>query len=251
MTEETLASCHKKRGVFKGKLTRITSKVDKLEKTDPDELISAIIASHLASVDQHLVSFISTHDYIQDQFEAEVVKGDEEDAREEAEELADDITRRLNRLYLVSTTYPQLQTLQNALALINPTEVDRHTGSQLQGYMVNHTNILAQAGNAIIKVKALKELNDEVTKQLHATTRAVSESMPDADVARRASRSSSSESVTDERRSPHQGSRRLPKIEIPIFTGDVLEWEQFWGTFKRNVHDNKDLHEDEKIVYLQ
>ena len=30
---------------------------------------------------------------------------------------------------------------------------------------------------------------------------------------------------------------KLPKLPLPKFSGDVLEWQSFWDQFKVNVHD--------------
>lgn len=41
---------------------------------------------------------------------------------------------------------------------------------------------------------------------------------------------------------------KLPKLEVPTFDGDVL---QFWEQFSISVHDRGNLSNAEKLVYLQ
>ena len=43
---------------------------------------------------------------------------------------------------------------------------------------------------------------------------------------------------------------RLPKLDLPHFTGEVLEWEPFWQSFECAV-DASDLPEVQKLTYLR
>ncbi len=43
---------------------------------------------------------------------------------------------------------------------------------------------------------------------------------------------------------------RLPKLELPKFQGDVLEWESFWDQFRASVHESE-LPEVTKFTYLK
>ena len=44
---------------------------------------------------------------------------------------------------------------------------------------------------------------------------------------------------------------KLPKLEVPTFDGNLLNWKQFWGQFCASVHDRTSLSDAEKLVYLQ
>ena len=44
---------------------------------------------------------------------------------------------------------------------------------------------------------------------------------------------------------------KLPKLDVPTFGGDVLQWRQFWEQFSVSVHDRSNLSNAEKLVYLQ
>ena len=43
----------------------------------------------------------------------------------------------------------------------------------------------------------------------------------------------------------------LPKLVIPTFDGNILNWRQFWEQFSVSVHDRINLSNAEKLVYLQ
>ena len=44
---------------------------------------------------------------------------------------------------------------------------------------------------------------------------------------------------------------KLPKLEVPVFDGNILRWTQFWEQFCTSVHERSDLTDAEKLVYLQ
>ena len=43
----------------------------------------------------------------------------------------------------------------------------------------------------------------------------------------------------------------LPKIELPKFYGDPLNWASFWQSFEDSVHTNKSLRKEYKLTYLR
>lgn len=43
---------------------------------------------------------------------------------------------------------------------------------------------------------------------------------------------------------------RLPKLEIPSFSGEKLKWTEFWDSFEAAVHLNTSLSDVEKLNYL-
>lgn len=44
---------------------------------------------------------------------------------------------------------------------------------------------------------------------------------------------------------------RLPKLDVPTFDGDILNWSTFWEQFCIAVHDRRHLSEAEKLAYLR
>ena len=44
---------------------------------------------------------------------------------------------------------------------------------------------------------------------------------------------------------------RLPKLELPVFEGDVLEWQLFWDSYESAVHTNQSLSDVEGYTYLK
>ena len=44
---------------------------------------------------------------------------------------------------------------------------------------------------------------------------------------------------------------KLPKLDVPTFDGNILNWKCFWEQFCISVHDRSSLSDSEKLVYLQ
>ena len=44
---------------------------------------------------------------------------------------------------------------------------------------------------------------------------------------------------------------RLPKIDVPTFDGNILNWRSFWEQFNVSVHCRSTLSDPEKLVYLR
>ena len=44
---------------------------------------------------------------------------------------------------------------------------------------------------------------------------------------------------------------KLPKIDVPVFDGNILHWKSFGEQFSVAVHTHSDISESEKLVYLR
>jgi len=44
---------------------------------------------------------------------------------------------------------------------------------------------------------------------------------------------------------------KLPKLDVPTFSGDLLNWRTFWEQFCVSIHNRTGLSDSEKLVYLQ
>ena len=50
---------------------------------------------------------------------------------------------------------------------------------------------------------------------------------------------------------PHQNISRLPKLNLPYFSGDPLVWQTFWDSFEAAIHSNPSLTGVQKFNYLR
>lgn len=44
---------------------------------------------------------------------------------------------------------------------------------------------------------------------------------------------------------------RLPKLDLPVFEGDVLEWQSFWDSYESAIHTNQSLSDVQRFTYLK
>lgn len=44
---------------------------------------------------------------------------------------------------------------------------------------------------------------------------------------------------------------RLPKLDLPTFEGDVLEWQSFWDSYESAIHTNQSLSDVQRFTYLK
>ena len=44
---------------------------------------------------------------------------------------------------------------------------------------------------------------------------------------------------------------KLPKLNMPTFDGNLLNWQSFWDSFSSAVHDNTTLSDVQKFNYLK
>ena len=54
-----------------------------------------------------------------------------------------------------------------------------------------------------------------------------------------------------EKSSNSRTTAKLPKLEIPKFSGDLLQWNTFWQLFETNIHTKTDLSDVTKFSYLR
>uniref|UniRef100_A0A1X7UIY8 Uncharacterized protein n=1 Tax=Amphimedon queenslandica TaxID=400682 RepID=A0A1X7UIY8_AMPQE len=44
---------------------------------------------------------------------------------------------------------------------------------------------------------------------------------------------------------------KLPKLDVLVFDGNIINWTKFWQQFRVSVHDRTNITETEKLIYLQ
>ena len=44
---------------------------------------------------------------------------------------------------------------------------------------------------------------------------------------------------------------KLPKTDLRKFSGEVLDWPEFWDIFRVSIHDNPEIPTVQKFEYLK
>ena len=52
-------------------------------------------------------------------------------------------------------------------------------------------------------------------------------------------------------RTSDSGGVRFPKLDVPMFDGNILNWRSFLEQFAISVHGRAHLSDSEKLVYLR
>ncbi|XP_062582942.1 uncharacterized protein LOC134244699 [Saccostrea cucullata] len=61
----------------------------------------------------------------------------------------------------------------------------------------------------------------------------------------------SNESLEPNIGKPNIHNHKLPKLNLPVFSGDLLQWQTFWDCFETSIHGNNSLSNVEKFSYLR
>ena len=49
----------------------------------------------------------------------------------------------------------------------------------------------------------------------------------------------------------HQEAIKLHNIDVPIFKGDLMEWQIFWEQYDISIHSRTQLSDPVKLAYLR
>ena len=89
-----------------------------------------------------------------------------------------------------------------------------------------------------------EEFDDKLVQQLDQIDRFIKSITP-------AVRGTTSTSSTITRSTPPLTTAKLPKLDLPTFSGDYLSWTSFFDLFTGAVHNNGTLQNSQKLQYLK
>ena len=121
-------------------------------------------------------------------------------------------------------------------------EPDKHLLKQYKEQLNDIKSNLHDAHNELLELD-LEEDNDLYTK--HAGLESLL-----FDCSLKVSKLSSGPVMAVTRDTDHTGVK-LPRLEVPSFDGNILNWIKFWEQFSVSVHDRSNLSDSERLVYLQ
>ena len=110
--------------------------------------------------------------------------------------------------------------------------------------LIEQVSVLTEAQNRIESLLPEEELDQdvedtaEICKQLSKVRREATKLL------QKLNSSNHSDNISV------SSSAKLPKLELPKFSGDVTEWQTFWDKFKATV-DKSDIPNVNKFAYLQ
>ena len=231
--------CSSRRG-YRSHLTRIIAATKDIIERDPSELTESDYISLadwqkqldrkkeiLTDVDAKIIGLIEE----EGELESEVVETEE--IKETISQQAAQVDRVL-RLY--RRTHPDPSTVVTG---VTPPQVPT-PGVNTEDSTTSSETVSISATNDTLNTSVNSELLVTATHPVISTTHAVTSSASHVAPPPASHLPSNSGATT-----------RLPKLTIPVFSGDPLQWQSFWDCFEAAVHNNSSLSDVQKLSYLR
>ena len=255
-----LFSLRKRRGVIRASVTRLETRVGKLEGDTTAPGVGDGARQSLTKLESLDKDFQSIHMKIVDFTEEDL--DSEDDALGKHEDAVAALSLRLQKLVITSSSAESnntrksstrklsrleksLDAAQDALQAITDPGSNVPLLEQYQEQLADLKQQLAAVNEDLVSMDledtdALVMLHARLEKLHFACSLRVKEL-----VCHRSAASSFASAPVAEGKGV-----KLPKLDVPMFDGDVLHWKQFWEQFTVSVHDCNNLSNAEKLVYL-
>lgn len=263
-----LPTLKRRRGTVKASITKLTTKVAELEARDSDPSVIGHAQQLLKRLETFDANF-KTHQLAIIDIQDEGQLGTEQETLDKHD---DDVTELSVRLQALSV--PQVQTpaatgtpllpnrtvierrlaqLQARLAAING-DVRRLTGDPSEVHMV----YLYQEQLSDLK-RELSDLRNEALVIADDTSDPLCTAIQERDgeifdMSVKVKKLLYLPSLASEAAgslTPEPRGVKLPKIDVPMFDGELLSWQTFWEQFSIAIDGRSDLSTTEKLVYLR
>ena len=260
-TDRALSTHRKRRGVAKASITRLANRLKDLES----DISQPAVVDHAQRMQRKLdsldVDFRSHHRDIIDLTDDEDSLSKEQEVLDEHDDVIAELSVRISQLIGVCTS-SQLSTsprkiASRKLARIEKTLSDMNLAvAALEGdpdscllrqYEEQVSDVkkeLSDTHNELLKLE-LDDSDDLVIKQ-----ETLEKTIFDCAVTIKKQIASVPERGPPTVASDGKG-MKLPKLDVPTFDGNILNWRTFWEQFCVAVHDRSNLSDSEKLVYLQ
>ncbi|XP_064397632.1 uncharacterized protein LOC135344358 [Halichondria panicea] len=243
----------RRRGVVRASITRIRTKTRELEGTESPNQGDA--AKHIAEkLDSLDTDFRRLHLELVDLLDDDELLSNEQDILDEVDDNIIDLKMRLLPIMKLTTNlkserglvsrklahfHGALRSIDEAISSLD--SPDKHVLIQHKEQLIDtkrnlrgiHDNLmaldLAEEDELLRMHSDLERLHFDCSVKLKML---VSESVSDID-------STESKGI------------RLPKLDVPVFDGNILNWRRFWEKFSVSIHERSSLADSEKLVYLQ
>ena len=259
----TIATVKKRRGVARASLTRLTNRIQDIEREsgEPKTLeLAQRMAQKLTDLD---AEFRSHHHALIDLIEDDDALSREQETLDAHDDLVTELSVRIKRV--IATSSPsmnesarriasrKLAHLQKSLdsidSVVNDTSkaiTDMCLLQQYEERVVDINRELAKTRDDLHRMELdetdkLLEHQDQLESQVFNCSVKIKKLISSIPAPSETSTSLLSESK----------GVKLPKLNVPTFDGNILNWRSFWEQFCISVHDRTSLSDSEKLVYLQ
>ena len=253
-TARALSNNRKKRGVIKASLTRLSSRLDAVERfPDPDEARRLTIRLETLSTE-----FKVHHYSIIDLLDDEVELAEQQEILDEHDDYVSQLTARLEKIVTICSSKDSNQHRISFKRLMN---IEKGLIAILDGTSSIPSGddgicLLQQYGEQLAELKAefsevrhdLFSLDVEESSDLNVLLSRVEGSLFRCSL--EIKKLLRTHTPTPSSSSDPNGVK-LPKLDVPTFDGSILHWKTFWEQFNVSVHGRSNLTDSEKLAYLR
>ena len=255
-----LSKLRRRRGVAKASITRIESRLTDLEG-DPDRPnVRDSARQMLAKLKEHDADFKTIHLTLIDLTDDDEILITEQSTLDEHDDLVAALTVRIMALADSTTTSTrevsareflvrrcdrlESRLTETVTALTSLTHEDVCKLQQYQEQALDFKREIAEMSNSLLSL-TLEESDTLPPKITSLEKKLFDCSLSLKELSRSGTSPSSSLSHPDPK------GVKLPKLDVPQFSGNILHWTRFWEQFCISVHEPPSLSNTEKFVYLQ
>ena len=262
MAEETERALSRRRGVAKASITRLSTRLKDLEA----DVSQPATIDHAQRMQQKLdtldADFRAHHHNIVDLTDSEDSLAREQDVLDEHDDLVAELAVRIKQLITAcssSDTTPHkiaarrlahvrktLSDVSTAVGALGEGSDDVHRLHQYQEQLIDLKGDLSETRSVLLTLELAE--SDGLASELASLEKQVFDSF--VEIKKKLS-SSTSPSTASSLPAPDSKGVKLPKLDVPTFDGNLLDWRCFWEQFRVSVHDRSSLSDSEKLVYLQ
>ena len=260
---ENLPIHKKRRGVARASITKLSNKITELEAqtSNPDAL--TIAESLVIKLKELNTEFRTHHLAIVDLTDDDEELSSEQGALDHHDDKMIEVGARLQRLISAITSSSRIDPKRATLKrLLHLKEKLRSIGESVSTATEDVDGFckLHQHEEQLLELKidlrdirtTILGLDLEDTDPLTEEQSSVESAIFECSLAiKKQLHSNREEDGSPTTSSTNSSGVRLPKLEVPTFDGDVLNWKNFWQQFQISVHDRSNLTNTEKLVYLQ
>ena len=261
-TARSLSNCKKRRGIARASITRFGTKLKDLE-SKADQPGTFDLAQQMKRKLETLDNDFKTHHYAL----VDLVDDKDETTLEHEQETLDNhddeiavLTVRVQQLISACTRassgdanprriasrrlshiQKSLSSVDDAIKALTGDSDDTFVLHQYEEQLTDYKRELSDVRTSLLSIDLddgdeLNRLLTDLDKALFDCSLSIKKALKPLD------RDSSP---------PDSKGIKLPKLEVPTFDGNILNWKTFWEQFCVSVHSRTNLSDSEKLVYLQ
>ena len=251
------ANLKKRRGVVRASITRLTKRLKDLENDATNPITLDLARGLTRKLDGLDADFRTHHHALIDLIDDEDTLQQEQATLDQHDDLVAELTARIEQLIRLCSSASDAS--PRKIASRRHAHLKKTLSSMKEAISADDDDdpcLLRQYEEQLGDVKgqlsdirnSLLHLSLEETDELYTTQAALETEVFDTSLSIKKSLHRPSDTPSS---SSDGKGVKLPKLDVPTFDGNIINWRSFWEQFSVSVHDRHNLSDPEKLVYLQ